>query len=211
MCWVIFQSDAEGFYEGAATMARNKSWGLYPGWAYNYGEAAANYNGTNLSQVSSVSTGGYVIAGGYYRTASGAPTTVNGKSGDFKAYYVGGNGSENVRKRMNWNNSKLALDIGGGTYRALGDLTSSQGQWLGKNGKYYNNSWGGNQYTGSRSGAFKAVRSYKLVGKAVIGVSTVIGVAETFNGYQADGGRFGYMEDDLGITHRVQRHKPLAV
>jgi len=91
-----------------------------------------------------------------------------------------------------WDNSKLALEIGGGVYGAMEGLTSSQGQWVGTNGKYYNNSWGGNQYTGSRSGAFKAANQYKLAGKAVLGVSAVIGVAETFNGYQMDGGQFGY-------------------
>ncbi len=91
-----------------------------------------------------------------------------------------------------WNNSKLALDIGGGLYGAMEGLTSSQGQWVGTNGKYYSNSWGGNQYTGSRSGAFKVASQYKFAGKAALGVSAAIGIVETINGYQMDGGQFGY-------------------
>lgn len=63
---------------------------------------------------------------------------------------------------------------------------------LGKNGKYYNKTWGGNQYTGSRSGAFKSARVYKWAGKATVGASIIIGGIETFNGYQMDGGQFGY-------------------
>lgn len=55
-----------------------------------------------------------------------------------------------------------------------------------------NNSWGGNQYTGSRSGAFKAASNYKWAGRATVGLSALIGAAETVNGYQKDGGQFGY-------------------
>jgi len=91
-----------------------------------------------------------------------------------------------------WNNSKLALDIGGGIYGALQTTVRPGDQWLGKNGKYYNNSWWGNQFTGSRSGAFKAASNYKWAGRATIGVSALIGVSETVNGYQMDGGQFGY-------------------
>lgn len=91
-----------------------------------------------------------------------------------------------------WDNSKLALDIGGGIYGALQTTVRPGDQWLGKNGKYYNNSWGGNQYTGGRSGAFKAASAYKWAGRATVGVSVLIGVAETVNGYQMDGGQFDY-------------------
>jgi hypothetical protein len=49
----------------------------------------------------------------------------------------------------------------------------SGNNWLGTNGKYYNKSWGGNQFTGSRSGAFKASGAYKLAGRATF----VIGAA----------------------------------
>lgn len=88
--------------------------------------------------------------------------------------------------------SKLALDIGGGLYGVMAGLTSSQGQWVGINGKYYNNSWVGNKYTGSRSGAFRIASQYKFAGKTTLGVSAAIGIVETINGYQMDGGQFGY-------------------
>jgi hypothetical protein len=91
-----------------------------------------------------------------------------------------------------WSNSKLSLDIGGGIFGALETTVRPGDLWLGKNGKYYNNSWGGNQYTGSRSGAFKAASNYKWAGRAVLGASVIIGGTETINGFQKDGGRFGY-------------------
>lgn len=65
-------------------------------------------------------------------------------------------------------------------------------QWLGKNGKYYNNSWGGNQYTGGRSGAFKAASTYKWAGIGTVIATGIIGGIEVYNGYQKDGGKFGY-------------------
>ena len=91
-----------------------------------------------------------------------------------------------------WEKSKLLLDIGGGIYGALQTTVRPGDKWLGKNGKYYNTSWGGNQYTGSRSGAFKAASNYKWAGRAVLGTSIIIGGIETVNGYQKDGGQFGY-------------------
>lgn len=68
-------------------------------------------------------------------------------------------------------NSKKGLDIAGGIYGGLQGMASSEGMWLGMNGKYNSNSWGGNQYTGSRAGAFKAANQYRIAGYAVIGVS----------------------------------------
>ena len=92
----------------------------------------------------------------------------------------------------NFSNSSFALDISGGIYGVLQGLTSSQGYWLGKNGKYYSTSWGGNQYTGSRSGAFKVASNYKLAGRATIIGSALIGIYNTRAGYIADDGQFGY-------------------
>ncbi|MFN4769965.1 MAG: hypothetical protein ACK5JL_08040 [Candidatus Kapaibacterium sp.] len=89
-------------------------------------------------------------------------------------------------------NSSLTLDITGGIYGGLQGLTSSQGYWLGKNGKYYSNSWGGNQYTGGRFGAFKAARNYKFAGGATVMLSGIIGYYSTREGYKKDGGQFGY-------------------
>lgn len=71
-------------------------------------------------------------------------------------------------------------------------LTASNGYWLGKNGKYYPERWGGNQHTGSRAGAFKAANFYKNARRAAIFVSAGIGIYSTIEGYQADGGQFGY-------------------
>ena len=93
---------------------------------------------------------------------------------------------------VNYSNSSIALDIGGGIYGGLQGLTSSQGYWLGKNGKYYSNSWGGNQYTGSRAGALKAANQYKMAGRATVVGSALLGGYMTYEGYVADGGQFGY-------------------
>jgi hypothetical protein len=97
-------------------------------------------------------------------------------------------------------NSNWALTIGGGIFGAMEGATASQGYWLGKNGKYYPDSWGGNQYTGSRAGAFKAANTYKLAGRATVFVSAGIGVYSTIEGYQADGGQFGYNAQKAAIS-----------
>jgi hypothetical protein len=64
--------------------------------------------------------------------------------------------------------------------------------WLGKNGKYYSNTWGGNQYTGSRSGAYKAAAGYRNLGRVATVGTVVLGGIQIYNGYQTDGGTFGY-------------------
>lgn len=99
---------------------------------------------------------------------------------------------EGANSGWNWDQSNQALDIGGGIYGVLKNLVSSEDQWLGKNGKYYSNSWGGNQYTGSRSEAFQAANNYKWAGTATLGLSALSGSIETYNGYQKDKGQFGY-------------------
>ena len=91
-----------------------------------------------------------------------------------------------------FNNSNSALDIIGGIYGGLQGMTSSQRYWLGNNGKYYSNSWGGNRYTGSRTGAFKAASNYKLASRAIVISSVLLGGYMTYEGYVADGGQFGY-------------------
>jgi RHS repeat-associated protein len=106
-------------------------------------------------------------------------------------YSANGTSSQNGQM-TNFTNSSLVLTIGSGVYGAMEGATASQGYWLGKNGKYYSEQWGGNQYTGSRAGAFKAANVYKLAGRATVFVSAGIGVYSTVEGYQQDGGRFGY-------------------
>ena len=91
-----------------------------------------------------------------------------------------------------WGNAKTTLDIAGGIFGSLETALRPGNQWLGKNGKYNNNTWGGNGSTGSRAGAFKAASSYKWAGRAVVGASIIIGGIEVYNGYQKDGGQFGY-------------------
>ena len=110
-----------------------------------------------------------------------------------------GFGQDAAQGNGGWDNSELALEIGGGMYGALRAATTPGNQWLGNNGKYYNNSWGGNQYTGGRSGAFEAAKNYKWAGKAVLGVTAIIGVVETYHGYQADGGEFGYNAQSAAV------------
>ncbi|MEQ9405825.1 MAG: hypothetical protein RIM99_19695 [Cyclobacteriaceae bacterium] len=93
-----------------------------------------------------------------------------------------------------FSNSNHALNIGAGIYGAMEGLTSSQGYWLGKNGKYYEgfSGRGPNQYTGSRASALKSANTYKLAGKAVVLGQVALGGYMTYEGYVADGGEFGY-------------------
>jgi hypothetical protein len=92
------------------------------------------------------------------------------------------------------------LDIGGGFYGGLRTAVTPGDQWLGTNGKYYNNSWGGNRYTGSCSGAFAASNTYKWAGRATVGATVVIGGFQVYNGYQMDGGQFGYNANVAGAS-----------
>ncbi|ELR68096.1 hypothetical protein C900_01156 [Fulvivirga imtechensis AK7] len=93
-----------------------------------------------------------------------------------------------------FSNSNHALNIGAGIYGAMEGLTSSQGYWLGKNGKYYEgfSGRGPNQYTGSRASAIKSANTYKLAGKAIVIGQVALGGYMTYEGYVADGGEFGY-------------------
>ncbi len=90
------------------------------------------------------------------------------------------------------NRTSLAMDIGGGIFGALEGTATPEGKWLGINGKYYNNSWGGNQYTGSRSGAFAAASRYKWAGRGTLAATVVVGGVNIYSGYRNDGGQFGY-------------------
>lgn len=98
----------------------------------------------------------------------------------------------NVTKGLSFNNSKKVIDYGGGTISSFEKLVSSKGFWLGANGKYNLNRWGGNQYTASRAGAFEAAKLYKSAGTALVYASIGIGLMETREGYFKDGGKMGY-------------------
>ena len=62
--------------------------------------------------------------------------------------------------------SKTALGTGGMLYGVGEHIITPGNQWLGLNDKYDNTSWGGNQWTGGRSRAFKVSGYYKLAGRA---------------------------------------------
>jgi RHS repeat-associated protein len=91
-------------------------------------------------------------------------------------------------------NVNQATGVAEGIYGSLSSITASksQGYWLGNNGKYYSTSWGGNQYTGSRAGAFEAAGNYKFAGNLALVGSAGIGIYQTYGGYQMDGNQFGY-------------------
>jgi RHS repeat-associated protein len=108
------------------------------------------------------------------------------------SYQQAGHGGPGPRGMTDFTNSNWALTIGGGIFGAMEGATASQGYWLGQNGKYYSERWGGNQYTGSRAGAFKAANTYRLAGRATVAGSVLLGGYMTYEGYVADGGQFGY-------------------
>jgi RHS repeat-associated protein len=91
-----------------------------------------------------------------------------------------------------FDNENFTLTAGGAIYGLLEGTSASQGFWLGENGEYYSQRWGGNQYTGSRAGAIRAAKAYKLAGRATIIGSAGIGIYSTIEGYQLDGAQFGY-------------------
>ena len=103
-----------------------------------------------------------------------------------------GNINSVTTSHFGFDGTKSALDYAGGFYGAFGTAVAPGNQWLGKNGKYYNSSWGGNQYTGSRSGAYRAAGMYKWAGRGTVVASVLVGGVETYRGYQMDGGQFGY-------------------
>ena len=122
-----------------------------------------------------------------YTAEDSEGTYVTAKRSEWVLYHAAQNGG-----MTDFSNSNHALNIGNGIYGAMGGLTSSQGYWLGNNGKYYSTNWGGNQYTRSRTGALKAANTYKLAGRAVVVGQVIIGGYSTYEGYVVDGGQFGY-------------------
>ncbi len=112
-------------------------------------------------------------------------------------HLISQNGGMTDFTRSNW-----ALTIGGGIYGAMEGATAGKGHWLGKNGKYYTNMTGKgpNQWTGSRAAALKSANTYRLAGRGVIVVSAGIGIYSTIEGYQMDGGEFGYNAQKAAAT-----------
>ena len=85
-----------------------------------------------------------------------------------------------------------SLDVLGNLAGGAEELLVSRGYWLGTNGKYYSVSWGGNQHTGSRSGAFIAASRYRKLSRGALVGEVLVGGVEVYNGYQSDGATFGY-------------------
>jgi|GEM_PF-1943332 len=90
--------------------------------------------------------------------------------------------------------------VTGGTFKALENTVVTGDRWLGANGKYYSTSWGGNQWTGSRAGAFEAAGMYRWAGRANVAATVIIGGFSVYNGYQEDGGQFGYNANRAGAS-----------
>ncbi|TKC06372.1 RHS repeat domain-containing protein, partial [Pedobacter frigoris] len=104
-----------------------------------------------------------------------------------------GNFGNNANKQNgSWENSKEALDIGGGAYGFGENLFLNNGKWLGKNNKYYSTNFAGNQHTGSRNGVLKLASKYKSAGRIVTFLSVGVGVIETAEGFKKDGNKVGY-------------------
>ncbi|MEX2569373.1 MAG: hypothetical protein WD431_25760, partial [Cyclobacteriaceae bacterium] len=130
----------------------------------------------------------------YHSTGGADYTFGNGEwtrdGGILDGVTVEASGLENNEADLD--HANLTLTIGGGIYGGFEGLSTSQGFWLGQNGKYYSTQWGGNQYTGSRADALQAARAYRLAGRATVIGSIGIGVYATREGYKLDGGEFGY-------------------
>ena len=148
-------------------------------WAQSWEEEAPD--GNSLS--GGIPLPGFNLINTYYRF-SGTSGRIDGAAG-------GG---------VNFDNSDIALDIGGGIYGGLRTAVTPGDQWLGNNGKYYNKSWGGNQYTGSRSGAIAASNTYKWAGRATVFATVIIGGIQVYTGFQEDGGQFGYNANLAGAS-----------
>jgi len=130
-----------------------------------------------------------VVNGGFARKYAQAYEPWSAKYIDdfeYLANFTQGGGSLWISSGQN------ALDIFGGLAGAAEGLVVGNDSWLGKNGKYYSNDWQGNQYAGSRSGAYRAAATYRNLGRASIAGTVVLGGVLIYNGYEKDGSKFGY-------------------
>ncbi|MFN5866498.1 MAG: hypothetical protein ACK45R_05830, partial [Candidatus Kapaibacterium sp.] len=100
--------------------------------------------------------------------------------------------ADKVLMKKDIENLKFGLEVFGATNGLLQRLSASKGQWLGKNGRYYASSWGGNQHTGSRTGALKNARFYGKVARYTAYTSLGLGAIEVRLGYSEDGKQIGY-------------------
>lgn len=170
-------------------------------WAYGAKTITHNGLGAGTGTVGMIAFGtvaggaGAALTGGNFWQGAVTGLVVSGLN--HAMHQMDGDGDPPGKKKAfikkgSLDNSKSALDLGGGTFGALESTVTPDGMWLGKNGKYYSKAWGGNGATGSRAGALKAGSNYKFAGRGVAVISAGVGVVETVNGYQMDGGNFGY-------------------
>ncbi|MDR2804208.1 MAG: hypothetical protein LBB85_00985 [Dysgonamonadaceae bacterium] len=96
------------------------------------------------------------------------------------------------QQAQDWlNATSFITKVDASVFTSLERLSFSEGYWLGKNGKYYKTSWGGNQYTGSRVGAIKVAKLYKGAGWAATGIAGIIDIG------------MGYMEDSNTVGYNI--------
>ncbi|MEN0083018.1 RHS repeat-associated core domain-containing protein, partial [Flavobacterium lindanitolerans] len=182
----VFWADPSGLFETKqAAMDHIQTYGL-SGATVSYNDNRGYWEIDNNGYTFGYDNGSFKVA---YETEDGAIVLQTIKGVSFTSFFSDRSG---YATPIDLNNIGLALDITGGTFGALETTVASKNQWLGKNGKYYKSSWGGNQYTGSRSGALKAANNYKWAGRGALLGSLVVGGINIHNGYQQDGGRFGY-------------------
>ncbi|WP_370033546.1 RHS repeat-associated core domain-containing protein [Flavobacterium sp. 28YEA47A] len=182
----VFWADPTGLFETKqAAMDHIQTYGL-TGATVSYNNSRGYWEIDNNGYTFGYENGNFKIA---YDTEDGATVFYTIKGTSFTSFFSDRSG---YATPIDLNNIGLALDITGGTFGALETTVAPKNQWLGKNGKYYKSSWGGNQYTGSRSGALKAANNYKWAGRGALLGSLVVGGINIHNGYQQDGGRFGY-------------------
>ena len=139
---------------GAGTNhASRNAWGLHP---YDFYESGKVYYNLETRQRRYLSPHGWEVG-----------TTLVTESFDganFSDFYA-------------WlGRTNTVLGFGGYAYSGLEHITANKNRWLGKNGKYYSRNWGGNQWAGSRAGALKAAKMYKVAGNitGILGAGVTI-------------------------------------
>ncbi len=87
-------------------------------------------------------------------------------------------------KTQDFTNSKMAIGIGSSAISAYKDVLTGGGRsWLGKNFKYYNSSWGGNQWTGARSSVMNNVKALKIGARFTFAIGAFISLFEGVSSY----------------------------
>lgn len=93
---------------------------------------------------------------------------------------------------------KNTADFAGVT-ASLGPISvANENQWKGKNGKWYNNIWGGNQHSGGRTDVLKRADTIKAAGQGLFFVSAAISTIQLVDSYQ-NGDNFGVAKAALDM------------